>query len=384
MVSYEEMNLSPEILKAVARMGFTGPTEIQAKAIPVMMEGREMIAKAPTGTGKTCAFGIPILEKIDPSHPWLQAIILCPTRELCIQIAEDMRNLSFFRSDIRITALYGGQPIDKQIKALKRGTHIAVATPGRMLDHLQRKTLQFSKVSIAVLDEADEMLDMGFYKDVCHILDQLPKERQMVMFSATISREVMDIGWLYQRDTVEITVEPERESQPKITQYAIESVGRQRLADLTYLLQERQYRRVMIFCNTKYSTTSLAGLLRDRGFHAECLNGDMRQSERNTIMTNFREGKIPVLVATDVAARGIDVDDVDAVVNYEIPPENEYYIHRIGRTGRAQKEGVSYVFFSQDEIRKLRSILKYTRSKVVELEFNESDELVEANKPKLV
>ena len=167
MVSYEEMNLSPEILKAVARMGFTGPTEIQAKAIPVMMEGREMIAKAPTGTGKTCAFGIPILEKIDPSHPWLQAIILCPTRELCIQIAEDMRNLSFFRSDIRITALYGGQPIDKQIKALKRGTHIAVATPGRMLDHLQRKTLQFSKVSIAVLDEADEMLDMGFYKDVC-------------------------------------------------------------------------------------------------------------------------------------------------------------------------------------------------------------------------
>jgi len=237
MASYEEMNLSPETLQAVMRMGFTGPTEIQAKAIPVMMEGKEMIAKAPTGTGKTCAFGIPILEKIDISHPWLQAVILCPTRELCIQIAEDMRNLSFFRPEVRITALYGGQPIEKQIKALKRGTHIAVATPGRMLDHLQRKTLRFSKVSIAVLDEADEMLDMGFYKDVCHILDRLPKGRQMVMFSATISREVMDIGWLYQRDTVEITVEPERESQPKITQYAIESVGRQRLADLVYLLE---------------------------------------------------------------------------------------------------------------------------------------------------
>lgn len=383
MASYAEMNLSPETMRAIERMGFEEPTGIQAKAIPMMMEGREIIAKAPTGTGKTCAFGVPIAEKIDASLPYVQAIVLCPTRELCTQIAADLAELAFFKPDIKVASIYGGQPIDKQIKALKRGAQIVAATPGRMLDHLHRKTINLSKVSVAVLDEADEMLDMGFYKDVCKILDKLPKERQMVMFSATISREVMDIGWLYQHDTVELTVEPVKESQPKITQYAIESSGRQKLADLAYVLKERQYHRVMIFCNTKYSTTSLAGQLRDRGFNADCLNGDMRQSERNAIMTSFREGKISILVATDVAARGIDVDDVDAVVNYEIPPENEYYTHRIGRTGRAQKEGVSYVFFSADDIRRLRTILKYTRSQVTELEFNEQDELVEALSPKL-
>lgn len=383
MASYEEMNLSPETMQAIARMGFTEPTEIQAKAIPVMMQGSEMIAKAPTGTGKTCAFGIPIIEKIDAAVPHVQAIILCPTRELCTQIAQDLENLAFFRPELKVAAVYGGQPIDKQIKALKRGAQIVAATPGRMLDHLHRKTINLSRVSIAVLDEADEMLDMGFYKDVCKILDMLPKTRQMVMFSATISREVMDIGWLYQHDTVELTVEPVKESQPKITQYAIESAGRQKLADLAYILGNRAYKRVMIFCNTKYTTTSLAGQLRDRGFNADCLNGDMRQSERNAIMSAFREGKISILVATDVAARGIDVDDVDAVVNFEIPPENEYYTHRIGRTGRAQKEGVSYVFYSAEEIGRLRTILKYTRSKVTELEFNEQDELVEALTPKL-
>lgn len=383
MASYEEMNLSPETMRAIERMGFTEPTEIQAKAIPAMMAGSEMIAKAPTGTGKTCAFGIPIIEKIDAGLPHVQAIILCPTRELCTQIAEDLQNLAFFRPELKVAAVYGGQPIDKQIKALKRGAQIVAATPGRMLDHLHRKTINLSKVSMAVLDEADEMLDMGFYKDVCKILDTLPKDRQMVMFSATISREVMDIGWLYQHDPLELTVEPMKESQPKITQYAIESAGRQKLADLAYILGDRAYKRVMIFCNTKYTTTSLAGQLRDRGFNADCLNGDMRQSERNAIMAAFREGKISILVATDVAARGIDVDDVDAVVNFEIPPENEYYTHRIGRTGRAQKEGVSYVFYSGEEVGRLRTILKYTRSRVTELEFNERDELVEALTPKL-
>lgn len=383
MASYQEMNLSPETMRAIERMGFTEPTEIQEKAIPAMMEGREIIAKAPTGTGKTCAFGIPIMERIDPGVRSLQAVILCPTRELCTQIAEDLRDLAFFRPELHVAAVYGGQPIDKQIKALERGAQIVVATPGRMLDHMHRRTINLSGVSAVVLDEADEMLDMGFYKDVCKILDKLPKERQMVMFSATISREVMDIGWIYQRETVELTVEPVKESQPKITQYAIESAGRQKLADLSYILRERDYRRVMIFCNTKYTTTSLAGQLRDRGFNADCLNGDMRQSERNAIMASFREGKIAILVATDVAARGIDVDDVDAVVNYEIPPENEYYTHRIGRTGRAQKEGVSYVFYSADEISRLRVILRYTRSKVTELEFNERDELVEARGSKL-
>ena len=288
-----------------------------------------------------------------------------------------MRELAHFRPQVRVAAVYGGQQIDRQINALKRGAQIVVATPGRMLDHMHRRTINLSKVSIAVLDEADEMLDMGFYKDVCKILDRLPKERQMVMFSATISREVMDIGWLYQRDTVELTVEPVKESQPKIHQYMLESVGRQKLADLCYILEANDFHKVMIFCNTKYSTASLSNLLRERGFNADCLNGDMRQSERNQIMARFRSGEISILVATDVAARGIDVLDVDAVFNYEIPLENEYYLHRIGRTGRAKKEGVSYIFYGRDELPRLRPIIRYTRSRVMELEFNESGELVE-------
>ena len=377
MANYHDLPLSEDILKAVDRMGFSEMTEIQEKAIPVMLEGHEIIAKAPTGTGKTCAFGIPIIEKIDPELAAVQAVILCPTRELSTQICDELRELAFFKPTIKIVAVYGGRPIDKQISALKRGAQIVVATPGRMLDHLHRRTIKLSQVRFVVLDEADEMLDMGFYKDVCKILDQMPKGRQMVMFSATISREVMDIGWLYQRDTVELTVEPVKESQPKITQYMIQSTGRQKLADLCYILRAYDYHKVMVFCNTKYSTTSLAGLLRDRGFKAECLNGDMRQRERNQIMADFRAEKIDILVATDVAARGIDVNDVDAVVNYEIPMENEYYIHRIGRTGRAKKEGVSYVFYAPDERKRLDTILHYTRSNVTELEFNEQGELVE-------
>jgi len=224
MANYSELNLSEEIQKAIDRMGFTEMTEIQEKAIPVMMEGHEIIAKAPTGTGKTCAFGVPIIEKIDTQANQVQAVILCPTRELCTQITEELRQLAFFRPEIKVVAVYGGQPIDRQIKALKRGAQIVVATPGRMLDHLNRRTINLSKTRIAVLDEADEMLDMGFYKDVCKILDRLPKDKQMVMFSATISREVMDIGWLYQRDTVELTVEPVKESEPKITQYMLNQV----------------------------------------------------------------------------------------------------------------------------------------------------------------
>lgn len=378
MAKYQDFPLSENVLKAVERMGFVEMTEIQEKAIPVMLEGREMIAKAPTGTGKTCAFGIPIIEKINPDDAVVQAVVLCPTRELCTQIVEELRQLTYYISELKVVAVYGGQPIDKQITALKRGAQIVVATPGRLLDHMHRKTLNLSKVSIAVLDEADEMLDMGFYKDVCKILDRLPKERQMVMFSATISREVMDIGWLYQRDTVELTVDPVKESAPKITQYVIGSTGRQKLNDLAYILQTGGYARVMIFCNTKYATSSLAGLLRERGLNADCLNGDMRQSERNKIMADFRSGQIAILVATDVAARGIDVDDVDAVVNYEIPTENEYYTHRIGRTGRAKREGVSYVFYAPEELSRLRTILRYTRSAATELEFNEQGELCEA------
>ena len=370
-MEYQDMGLSPEVMQAVERMGFVHPTEIQEKAIPVMMEGREIIAKAPTGTGKTCAFGIPIVEKVDPASPELQALVLCPTRELCTQITDDLRNLAHFKPELKIVSVYGGDPINKQIAALKGKPQVVVATPGRLLDHMQRRTLNLNKTRIAVLDEADEMLDMGFFKDVRKILDRLPKDKQMVMFSATISREVMDIGWLYQMDPVELTVLPVEESKPKITQYCLQTTGRQKLRDLCNLLTKQDYRRVLIFCNTKYATQSLCGQLQDRGIPAECLHGDMLQGARNKIMAKFKAGEIDVLIATDVAARGIDVTGVDAVFNFEMPQDNTSYLHRIGRTGRAQREGASYLFYGPDEKSRLYNLVHYTRSVVHPIEMNE-------------
>ena len=370
-MEYQDMGLSPEVMQAVERMGFVHPTEIQEKAIPVMMEGREIIAKAPTGTGKTCAFGIPIVEKVDPASPELQALVLCPTRELCTQITDDLRNLAHFKPELKIVSVYGGDPINKQIAALKGKPQVVVATPGRLLDHMQRRTLNLNKTRIAVLDEADEMLDMGFFKDVRKILDRLPKDKQMVMFSATISREVMDIGWLYQMDPVELTVLPVEESKPKITQYCLQTTGRQKLRDLCNLLTKLDYRRVLIFCNTKHATQSLCGQLQDRGIPAECLHGDMLQGARNKIMAKFKAGEIDVLIATDVAARGIDVTGVDAVFNFEMPQDNTSYLHRIGRTGRAQREGASYLFYGPDEKSRLYNLVHYTRSVVQPIEMNE-------------
>lgn len=374
---FSSLPVDAAILQAVEQMGFQQMTEVQSKAIPPMLKGRDVIAKAPTGTGKTCAFGIPLIQRVDTDSSDVQAIILAPTRELATQICDDLRQLTQFLPQLRTVVVYGGQSMEKQKQQLKKGAQILVATPGRLLDLMQHRLVVLSKVSMAVLDEADKMLDMGFYKDVHKILDSLKGLKQMCMFSATISREVMDIGWLYQRDNVELTVEPVQDSQPKIRQYMLETVGRQKMADLCYILKEHDYHRVMVFCNTKYTTTSISNLLRERGFNADCLNGDMRQSERNKIMADFRAGKIEILVATDVAARGIDVEDVDAVVNYEIPLENEYYTHRIGRTGRAKKEGASYIFYSQDDLKRLRNIIRYTRSQVTELEFDENGDLVE-------
>lgn len=376
MADYQTLTLSPELHKAVQQMGFTEMTEIQEKAIPVMLEGRDIIAKAPTGTGKTCAFGIPLIEGTDPRKKCVQGLVLCPTRELCTQIAGDLCQLAKFKEGLQVVSLYGGQPIAKQISALRRSPQVVVATPGRLLDHLNRRTLRLDGVTVAVLDEADEMLDMGFMKDVRKILDGLKNRRQMVMFSATISREVMDISWLYQRDEVEITVKPVEESEPKITQFSMLSTGSRKLEDLCTILRLKGYRRAIIFCNTKYTTGRLSEQLRERGFGAECLHGDMRQQERNQMMAAFKAGRIAVLVSTDVAARGIDVSDVDVVFNYEVPLENEYYLHRIGRTGRARREGDSYVFFSEEERKHLNEIIRYTRSNVTQLRFDENGRLV--------
>ena len=361
----------PEILQAVERMGFTEMTEVQEKTIPVMMAGHDVIAKAPTGTGKTCAFGIPIIECIDPARLLPQAVILAPTRELAQQIAGDLEDLTHFLPDIRTVCVYGGADMQKQANRLKKGCQIVVATPGRLMDHMRHKSINVSEVTSIVLDEADEMLNMGFYKDVRKIIDAMKARKSLCMFSATISREVMDIGWLYQRDAEEIIVQPVQASQPKITQYTLCTTGRSKLADLAQIIISGGYKRVMVFCNTKFTTASLTNQLARLHFVTDCLHGDLSQGERNKIMAAFREGKIAVLVATDVAARGIDVEDVDAVINYEVPTSNEYYTHRIGRTGRAKKEGVSYLLYDASEKKRVDELLRLTRSKATPVHWDE-------------
>ena len=376
-VRFTELPLSPEILRAIDSMGYTEMTEIQEKTIPVMMEGRDVIGKAPTGTGKTFAFGIPIMERIKQDDSHIQALIMSPTRELCTQICDDLRSLARFMPEIRVVAAYGGQPIHKQLTALARKPQIVVATPGRLLDHLNRKTIRLDHVKIAILDEADEMLDMGFYKDVRKILDRLPKRRELSMFSATMSRPVMDISWLYQRDEIELSVDAVEESQPKITQYYIQSQGTQKVADVAELIRQKDYKRVMVFCNTKYATEALTYQLSKLGLEVACLNGDMPQSERNQIMSGFKAGKLRVLISTNVSARGIDVIDVSAVINFEMPQDNNDYLHRIGRTGRARKVGVSYLFYDSDAKDRLENLIKLTNSVITPLYFDEQRRLVE-------
>ena len=361
-MKYTELSLMPEIQKAVERMGFVEMTEIQEKAIPVMLSGKDVIAKAPTGTGKTCAFGIPVIQAVDQAKKQPQTVILAPTRELAQQIAGDLRDLAYFLPDIRIACLYGGANMQKQVDQLKKGCQILVATPGRLMDHVKRRTVDISAVTMVVLDEADEMLNMGFYKDVRHIIDIMKARRSLSMFSATISREVMDIGWLYQRDAEEITVQPVEESLPKIHQYKLRTTGRDKLADLAQIVLSGGYERVMVFCNTKFTTATLGNQLARLNFNVDCLHGDLSQAERNKIMTTFKEGKLNVLVATDVAARGIDVEDVDAVINYDVPESNEHYTHRIGRTGRARREGVSYLMYTPEEEKRVNELLRLTRN----------------------
>ena len=370
---YQDLTgVRPEILQAVERMGFTEMTEVQEKTIPVMMAGHDVIAKAPTGTGKTCAFGIPIIERIDPSRPLPQAVILAPTRELAQQIAGDLEELTHFLPDVRTVCVYGGADMQKQANRLKKGCQIVVATPGRLMDHMRHKSIDVSAVTSIVLDEADEMLNMGFYKDVRKIIDAMKARKSLCMFSATISREVMDIGWLYQRDAEEIIVQPVQASQPKITQYTLCTTGRSKLADVAQIIISGGYKRVMVFCNTKFTTATLTNQLARLNFVTDCLHGDLSQGERNKIMAAFREGKIAVLVATDVAARGIDVEDVDAVINYEVPSSNEYYTHRIGRTGRAKKEGVSYLLYDASEKKRVDELLRLTRSKATPVHWDAS------------
>lgn len=375
-MNYSELNVPEQIHKAVERMGITEMTEVQEKAIPPMMEGKDIIAKAPTGTGKTCAFGIPLILGLDQSRNYPQAVVMAPTRELAQQITEDLQDLAHFYPDIRVVTVYGGANIQKQIEKLKKGAQIVVATPGRLQDHMNRRTVDLSHVTTVVLDEADEMLNMGFYKDVRKILDQIKSRQRLAMFSATISREVMDIGWLYQRDAEEITVQPVEDSAPRIDQYLVLTTGRNKLADMAEIIVQKGYKRVMVFCNQKYTTAMLANQMARLNFVVDCLHGDLSQAERNKIMGEFKAGNIAVLVATDVAARGIDVSEVDAVFNYDVPDSNEYYTHRIGRTGRAKHTGEAYVLYTKEEHKRVRDMLRYTRNTATPIAFDESRSII--------
>lgn len=363
-VRFEEMGLSEEIQKAVRYMGFEEASPIQAKAIPAMINGIDLIGQAQTGTGKTAAFGIPILEKVDPKLKKLQAIVLCPTRELAIQVADEIRNLSRYMHGIKVLPIYGGQDIVKQIRSLKSGTQIVIGTPGRVMDHMRRKTMKLDFVHTVVLDEADEMLNMGFREDIEFVLSGVPEERQTVLFSATMPKPIMEITKKFQNNAKVIKVTKKELTVPNIEQYYYDVKPKKKEEVLSRLLDIYSPRLSVVFCNTKKQVDLLVNALLGRGYFAAGLHGDMKQEQRDRVMQGFRTGKTEILVATDVAARGIDVDEVEAVFNYDLPQDDEYYVHRIGRTGRAGREGRAFSFVSGKEVYKLKEIQRYCKTKI--------------------
>lgn len=372
-VRFDSLGLSPEIMRAIEKREITLSTPVQAGCIPPMMAWKDVIAKAPTGTGKTFAYGIPIVEHIDPADESVQAVILAPTRELAIQITGELRDIAGFLPGVRMVCLYGGQPIGKQIDILKKKPQIVVATPGRLADHMKRRTVRVDTARTVVLDEADRMLDMGFIHDVTKLLDKMNHRKNLGMFSATISREVMDIAWVYQRDAEEITVKADEQNKPDIFQYRLEVTQDGKADAMVKILNGGNYDRAMAFCNTKGSTERITKFLQMRGVDAECIHGDIPQKKREQVMEKFRKGGLRVFVATDVAARGIDVDDVDVVFNCDVPDENQDYVHRIGRTGRAKRHGVAVTLIA-DYPAKMRidNIAKCTANTVVPAQLDEN------------
>jgi len=376
-VRFDSLGLSPEIMRAIAQREIEVSTPVQAGCIPPLMAWKDVVAKAPTGTGKTFAFGIPIVEHIDPENEGVQAVILSPTRELAIQIRDEIRDLAAFKPGVRTVCLYGGQPINKQIDALKKRPQIVVATPGRLSDHMKRRTVRVDDVQTVVLDEADRMLDMGFIHDVTRLLDKMSNRRNLGLFSATISREVMDIAWVYQRDAEEITVRPDEKNKPDIKQFRMDVSFDGKAEAIAKILKETGFDRCMVFCNTKGNTERITKFLQMRGIDAQCIHGDIPQKKREQVMDRFRKGELRVFVSTDVAARGIDVDDVDIVFNSDIPDENQDYVHRIGRTGRAKRQGVAVSLIADfpSKIR-IEDIAQKTRNEILPVKFDEDGNLV--------
>lgn len=363
-IRFDELQLDDKILKAVKEMGFEAASPIQAKAIPAVLEGNDIVGQAQTGTGKTAAFGIPLLQKLDTKNKKPQAIVLCPTRELAIQSSDELRKLAKFMHGAKVLPIYGGQNITNQIRSLKAGVNVIVGTPGRIMDHMRRHTIKLDDLHTVVLDEADEMLNMGFREDIETILKELPKERQTLLFSATMPKAILDITKKYQTNSKHIKVTKKELTVPNIEQYYYEVRPKQKVEVLCRLLDMYAPKLSVVFCNTKRMVDDVATQLKNRGYFAEGLHGDLKQSQRDRVMKSFRNGRVDILVATDVAARGIDVDDVDAVFNYDLPQDDEFYVHRIGRTGRAGREGNAFSFVAGKETYKLRDIQRYCKTKI--------------------
>lgn len=363
--SLDALGIDSRILRAVRDMGFDSASPIQAKAIPAQLEGRDVVGQAQTGTGKTAAFGIPMLMQVDPHVKKLQGIILCPTRELAIQVSEEMHRYAKYMHGVKILPVYGGQDIVKQIRGLKDGVQIMVGTPGRVMDHMRRGTVKFDQVSHMVLDEADEMLDMGFIDDMRTILRELPEERQTVMFSATMPKEIQEMVTEFQKDPQFIRIAKKELTVPEIAQFYYDIKPSIKTEVLCRLIDLYEPKRSVVFCNMKKKVDELTDELKARGYYAEGLHGDLTQAQRDRVMKSFRSGRVEILVATDVMARGIDVEEIEAVFNYDIPQDNEYYVHRIGRTGRAGRKGRAFSLVVGRDIYKLRDIQRYCRTKIL-------------------
>ncbi len=363
--SFNELPISPEVLHAIQDMGFEEATPIQSESIPYILEGRDILGQAQTGTGKTCAFGIPIIERVDLEDNRIQYLILSPTRELAIQIADELHTVCKYKEGLRILSVYGGQPIDRQILALKKKPQIIVGTPGRVMDHMRRKTIRLDHLRGIILDEADEMLNMGFKEDIDTILVSTPEQIQKIFFSATMPKSILELTDKYLQDPIQVRIVPKTLTVSNIAQYYIEVRESNKLEVLCRLIEAEQIKLALIFCNMKRRVDDICEKLQTRGYSAEALHGDMKQMARTRVMNKFKKGQVELLVATDVAARGIDVDNIEVVINYDLPQDEEYYVHRIGRTARAGRSGKAFTFVVGREIIDLKNIQHYTRSNIV-------------------
>jgi ATP-dependent RNA helicase DeaD len=376
-VTFDSLPLSSGTLQAIADMGFTLATPIQSQAIPLAIQGLDVLGQAQTGTGKTAAFGIPIVEAIDSNSRETQALVLCPTRELAAQIAEEIKKIAKYEPNLNVVAIYGGDSYERQLRELKRGAQVVIGTPGRVIDHLERGTLKTDAIRIAVLDEADEMLNMGFLEDMEKILGGLPEDRQTMLFSATMPKPILELTKKFLHEPAHVKIERTTLTASSIAQYYFTVKSNQKVELMARLIEKYDVKLAITFCNTKRMVDELVAELHVKGVQAEGLHGDMSQSQRTSVMSRFRNGITHILVATDVAARGIDVNDVDAVFNYDIPNDIEQYVHRIGRTGRAGKTGISFSFITPRELGKLREIERFTKSRVEKGEIPMPQEIVQ-------